>query len=171
MARRRSNACSNWTLRSWPRRSAIVAGFAEKRPQRSTHHIADRRFFGRRPCPDRIHEAGRQLERHCRRRLDNRHRSADQLGLFDVSVGLTARHCELARQRQGSFPHVLPAREQAVGRIETFRLLRIGRSRHLSYVYYLLRRNSSTQRERSSAITRSKQKLPFAFGECSPILA
>jgi hypothetical protein len=38
----------------------------------------------------------------------------------------------------GSFPHTLPAREQPVGRIETFRLLRIGRSRHLSYAYYLL---------------------------------
>ena len=59
-----------------------------------------------------------------------------------------------------------------MGRIETFRLLRIGRSRHLSYVYYLLRRKSSTQRERSSAIRRSKQKLPFAFGECSrPLVA
>src|SRR6201993_2355928 len=114
---------------------------------------------------DRVHQAGRQLERHCRRRLDNRHRSADQLSLFDVSIGLTARHCELARQRQGSLPHALPSREQPVGRIETFRLLRIGRSRHLSYEYYLLRRKSSTQRERSSAITRSKQKLPFAFGE------
>src|SRR5215468_1424896 len=167
MARRRSNACSNWTLRSWPRRSAIAAGFAEKRPQRPAHHVADRRSFGRRPCPDGVHQAGRKLECHCRRRLDNRHRSADQLGLLDVSIGLTARHCELARQRQGSLPHALPTREQPVGRIETFRLLRIGRSRHLSYEYYLLRRKSSTQRERSSAITRSKQKLPFAFGECS----
>src|SRR5438477_3528864 len=145
----------------------MAAGFAEKRPQRPAHHVADRRSFGRRPRPDRIHQAGRQLERHCRRHLDNRHRSADQPGLLDVSIGLTARHCELARQRQGSFPHALPAREQPVGRIETFRLLRIGRSRHLSYTYYLLRRKSITQRERSSAITRSKQKLPFAFGECS----
>src|SRR5262252_2384110 len=167
MARRRSNACSNWTLRSWPRRSAIAAGFAEKRPQRSAYHVADRCSFGRRPRSDRVHEAGRQLERHCCRHLDNRHRSADQLGLFDVSISLTARHCELARQRQGSLPRALPSREQPVGRIETFRLLRIGRSRHLSYEYYLLRRKSSTQRERSSAITRSKQKLPFAFGECS----
>src|ERR1700751_3565530 len=166
-ARRRSNACSNWTLRSWPRRSAIAAGFAEKRPQRPAHHVADRRSFGRRPRSDRVHQAGRQLERHCRRRFDNRHRSADQLGFLDVSIGLTARHCELARQRQGSLPHALPPREQPVGCIETFRLLRIGRSRHLSYVYYLLRQKSSTQRERSSAITRSKQKLPFAFGECS----
>src|SRR5215813_11785318 len=148
-------------------RSAIAAGFAEKHPQRSAHHVADRRSFGRRPCPDRVHQAGRQLERHRRRRLDNRHRSADQLGLLDVSVSLTARHCELARQRQGSLPHALPTREQPVSRIETFRLLRIGRPRHLSYEYYLLRRKSSTQRERSSAITRSKQKLPFAFGECS----
>src|SRR5246500_2303745 len=167
MARRRSNACSNWILRSWPRRSAIAAGFAEKRPQRSAHHVADRRSFGRRSRPDRVHQAGRQLERHCRRRLENRHRSADEPGLFDVSVGLTARHSELARQRQGSFPHALPAREQPVSRIETFRLLRFGRSRHLPYAYYLLRRKSSTQRERSSTITRSKQKLPFAFGECS----
>src|SRR5262252_1205873 len=167
MARRRSNACSNWTLRSGPRRSAIAADFAEKRPQRTAHHVADRCSFGRRPRPDRVHQAGRQLERHRRRRLDNRHRSAHQLGLLDVSVCLTARHCELARQRQGSLPHALPPREQPVSRIETFRLLRIGRSRHLPYKYYLLRRKSSTQRERSSPITRSKQKLPFAFGECS----
>src|SRR5215813_868370 len=152
-------------------RSAIAAGFAEKHPQRSAHHVADRRSFGRRPCPDRVHQAGRQLERHHRRRLDNRHRSADQLGLLDVSVSLTARHCELARQRQGSLPHALPTREQPVSRIETFRLLRIGRPRHLSYEYYLLRRKSSTQRERSSAITRSKQKLPFAFGEWHARLA
>src|SRR5436309_12153824 len=62
-------------------------------------------------------------------------------------------------------PQALPTREQPVGGIETFRLLRIGRPRHLSYAYYLLRRKSSTQRERSRAITRSKQKLPFAFGE------
>src|SRR5262249_40656013 len=33
-------------------------------------------------------------------------------GLFDVSIGLTARHCKLARQRQGSLPHALPSREQ-----------------------------------------------------------
>src|SRR5262249_9042630 len=159
--------CSNWTLRSWPRRSAIAVGFAKKRPQRAAYHVADRCSFGRRPRPDRVHQAGRQLERHCRRRLDKRHRSADQLGLFDVSIGLTARYCELARQRQGSLRHTLPAREQPVNRIETFRLLRIGRSRHLSCIYYLLSRTSSTQRERSSAITRSKQKLPFAFGERS----
>src|SRR5262249_38677435 len=95
-----------------------------------------------------------------------------QLGLFDVSIGLTARHGELARQRQGSLPHALPSREQPVGRIETFRLLRIGRSRHLLCKYYLLRRKSSTQRERSSPIPRSRQKLPFAFGEwVSPVLA
>jgi len=49
-------------------------------------HVADRRSFGRCPRPDRVHQAGRQLERNCRRRLDNRHRSADQLGLFDVSL-------------------------------------------------------------------------------------
>jgi hypothetical protein len=69
---------------------------------------------------------GGSLNGHRRRRLDNRHRAADQLGFLDVSIGLTARHCELARQRQGSLPHALPAREQPVGRIETFRPLRIG---------------------------------------------
>src|SRR6201987_5877573 len=91
--------------------------------------------------------------------------------LFVVSLGLTARHFELAGQGQGSLPHALPSREQPVGRIETFRLLRIGRSRHLSCKYYPLRRKSSTQRERSNAITRSKQKLPFAFGESAGRLA
>lgn len=49
-----------------PRRSAIAAGFAEKRPQRPAHHVADRRPFRRRPRPDGIDQARGELERHRR---------------------------------------------------------------------------------------------------------
>src|ERR1700752_4524246 len=80
---------------------------------------------------------------------------------------LTTRHREPARQRHGSLRHALATREQPKGRIEPFRLLRLGRSRHMTYTYYLLRRKSRTTWERSSGIARSKQKLPFAFGEWS----
>src|SRR5271166_1511184 len=152
-------------LRSWLRRSAIAAGFAEKRPQRPAHHVADRHPFGRRLRPNGVDQARRKLERHRRRRLCNRDRTADHLGLLDVSIGLTTRHRESARQRHGSLRHALATREQPKGRIEPFRLLRFGRSRHVTYTYYLLRRKSRTTWERSSGITRSKQKLPFAFGE------
>jgi hypothetical protein len=47
--------------------------------------------------------------------------------------------------------------------VQSLDLLSVRRSRHVTYVYYHLWRQSSTECERHSWIERSKQKLPFVF--------
>jgi len=95
--------------------------------------------------------------------LDNRHRSADQTGplrCIGRPDGATLRNWR--DNDNAAFPHALPgARANLWAALRRSAFCASVRSRHLSYTYYLLSLKSSTQRERSSAITPIKAEVTF----------
>ena len=113
---------------SLPRRSATATGVAEKRPQRTAHQRADCCSIGHRPRPDQTDQTRCKLERHRDRRFDNRRGPAEPRRLLEIAIGLTLRQREAARQHHGCVCHTHAAREQCMGRIETFHFLGFGRA-------------------------------------------
>ena len=122
--------------------------------------------------PHIAHDVRWHLQRDRHRWCDQRHRMADRLRFLKVAVRLASRQAKLARQRHNRFRHADPTRQQAVRSVQPLGLLSIGRSRHVTYAYYPLRRKSSTDPNRHCPNLALKPKVTFCVqGVVSPILA
>src|SRR5271167_2670648 len=136
----------------------------QKRGQRAGHDRTDRQPTASRIRPNKTCRSRREFERDRHRSLGHFDRPVQMGRLLEVPIGLASGQVELAGQAPHCFGQRDTALQQMVSGVQLSSLVRFGRSSHVSYEYYLLRRKSSTEDlVRQPLTTLSNSKLPFAI--------
>src|SRR5260370_41418854 len=134
----------------------------QKRGQRAGHDRTHGKTTASRVCPKKTCCARREFERHRYRTLGDFDRPVQMSRFLQIAIGLASGQVELARQAPDCFGQRDAALQQTVSGVQLPGLVRFGRSSHMSYTYYLLRRKSSTgDLVRQPLTTLSNTKLPF----------
>src|ERR1700680_2606497 len=134
----------------------------QKRVQRACHDGTDRQPTASRIRPNKTRRSRRKFERDRYRNLGDFDRPVQMGRLLEVPIGLAPGQVELARYAPHGFGQRDTASPQIVSGVQLPSLVRFGRPRHVSYIYYPLRRMSSTEDlVRQPLTTLSNSKLPF----------
>src|SRR5450631_2485387 len=137
--------------------------------QKCTHRVrygfSNRQIVGPGVGAQLDNDVRRQFERNGDVRLVQRNRRRHLLCLLQIAISLTTRKPELLGQCLGSIDQCVTKRDKVKSRIQALNHFGMGRSRHVTYLYYSLRRKSRTKFERHKAISRSNSKLSFASME------